>query len=153
MYLESSGMKQYKKWLLSISLALTMLLFVQSLSIAQSQTPELTPVNTRQVEGTLNRIEGSTLFIQSDDNVQQVNVPSGITITRNGSTVGLNELAVNDRVVVTTADNSVIRVEATSEALIEGASTALMVSLGLIALSIIGFMLWRKSTQSHIKSA
>ena len=123
------------------SCAMTMLLVVGGVAVA-AQTPTAAPV-TGSAPFTGKISKTSPLTVNSNGQDRQVNTTANTTIVRDGKAAAVGDLKVGDQVNVTSnPDNTVAKVETTSVAKSGSAGFLKWLIPLLIALLIIGLILW-----------
>lgn len=120
---------------------------------AENADSEIQNINAAEIEGTVLRIEGQTLAIETDDGVKTVTVADNVSLNRNGTAAAFSDLEVNDDVrVLQTEAGEVLSVTATS-AEVETAEQFGIPLLLLGVLVIAAFMFFKKKMgEQHIKT-
>jgi hypothetical protein len=111
-------------------------------------------VSTTTIKGQITRKDANQLTIKTDEGVKQVTIPANISIYRNGNATNFDNLKVNDHVSITyDAGGQLVRTEATSESVVVS-SQRMLIGIGILAIAlVVGYTLWKKSKQPHIKTA
>jgi hypothetical protein len=125
----------------------------QTATPSPTSTAEVQNIPTQEISGTILRIEGQTLSVDSEDGVRTVTVNDNVSINRNGTQATFSELEVNDDVeIVQTQTGELLSVAATSSEV--GTATQLAIPLLLVGLAVIGAFLFlrRKMNAQHIKT-
>ncbi len=122
------------------SCAMTMLLVVGGVAVA-AQTPTAAPV-TGSAPFTGKISKTSPLTVNSNGQDRQINTTANTTVVRDGKAAAVGDLKVGDQVNVTSnPDNTVAKVETTSVAKSGSSIWKWLIPL-LIALLILGLILW-----------
>jgi hypothetical protein len=116
--------------------------------IAQVET-----VQTKDFTGKIVKVENRTFFVKSGNDTREVTIPDNVSITRNGQTIEMREVQVDDDVKVTTdQSDAVLAFDVTSQAMKRAVPLAVIVGLlGLVA-AVIGLMFWKKTHTAQIQT-
>jgi multidrug efflux pump subunit AcrA (membrane-fusion protein) len=117
-------------------------------------TQEVQNVNTKEYNGTVTRIEGRTLTVDTNDGVKSINVPENVQIRKNGNEAQLEDIKVNDKISFAQSDNGdVISISATSGEVFDFAKYA--IPIGVTALILLGLLyyLFKKSSRGRIRTS
>lgn len=147
-------MKKIALTILSLLLLnLFMLLGIHSYSVNHLTAQAQQTLQTRELKGTVNKIEGNRMVFEDSQGMQEVSIPENISLTRNGEVVSLSQLQPTDEVAITVGENNeVIAVTATPQARVNMMRTLLIgaVLLGIVLVALSLFM--RRTQQPHIKT-
>lgn len=115
--------------------------------------PEVRTIETREMEGEVLRITGSTLVMKTGDETRELIVGSGVAVERNGIGASLSDVQPGDTVTVLESQSGeVLSVNATTRAYADW--TKWLIPLLLVAgiIGIVVFMAVKSAGKSHIKT-
>lgn len=147
-------MRTFFSYVLAVLLTTAYLLISPPSSLRVDVKAQVNEVETQETDGTLLKREGKSLFIETNDGTKQVTAPENINVTRNGSSVPLEEMEAGDEVEFKTdATGNLLEISSTSSTIMGLSRGTVMALGGILLIGIVGYFLFRGSQKAHIKTA
>lgn len=126
--------------------------YPSSLVLAQDQN--IQTVESTQTTGEIIKKENSILTVQTENQIQELQVPSNVKITKNGTEASLNELQTGDDVVVTHSQSGeILSVEAISGEILDWGTWLVPGILGLILLAGLIYLIRKRMNKGYIQTS
>lgn len=132
------------------------LVFNSGLALAQTppvSSPGIQEVESSRIAGQVVKVQGETATINTRDGIKQVNIPSDVSVTKNGNNIRPSDLQPGDGIVVTrTGQGEVLSVDAISGNVLDWTKWVFPVGVGILIIGLIAFLAWQRMRRDYIRT-